>query len=119
MNEQNNNTRLIKIFLIGDSDVGKTSILKQFIENRFDEINQLIIGIDFRYVHIDNDNDNDIDNQPVKLVIWDPSGQSRFKDITRLYYKKTNIVNDFNCGATSQIRTEDLRFTKALLYQLS
>ena len=46
MNEQNNNTRLIKIFLIGDSDVGKTSILKQFIENRFDEINQFIIGID-------------------------------------------------------------------------
>ena len=92
MNEQNNNTRVIKIFLIGDSDVGKTSILKQFIENRFDEINLNIIGIDFRYVHIDNDNDNDIDNQPVKLVIWDPSGQSRFKDITRLYYKKTNIV---------------------------
>jgi small GTP-binding protein len=86
MNEQNNNTRLIKIFLIGDSDVGKTSILKQFIENRFDEINQFIIGIDFRYVHIDND------NQPTKLVIWDPSGQSRFKEITRLYYKKTNIV---------------------------
>lgn len=87
MNEQNN-TRLIKIFLIGDSDVGKTSILKQFIENRFDEINQFIIGIDFRYVHINNDNEN----QPVKLVIWDPSGQSRFKEITRLYYKKTNIV---------------------------
>ena len=82
----NKNDILIKIFLIGDSDVGKTSILKQFIENRFYEINQYIIGIDFRYVQIDNN------NKPVKLVIWDPSGQSRFKDITRLYYKKTNIV---------------------------
>ncbi len=85
-NNNDNNTCLIKIFLMGDGDVGKTSILKQFVDNKFDDIYQCVIGIDFRYVQFENN------NQSIKLVIWDPPGQSRFKDITRLYYKNTNIV---------------------------
>jgi small GTP-binding protein len=80
------NEYLIKIFLIGDNDVGKSSILKQFIDNKFDDITYCIIGIDFRSISIE------IENQPVKLIIWDPAGQARFRDITRLYYKNTNIV---------------------------
>ena len=80
------NEYLIKIFLIGDNDVGKSSILKQFIDRKFDDLSYCIIGIDFRSTSIE------VQNQPVKLIIWDPTGQSRFRDIIRLYYKNTNIV---------------------------
>ncbi len=80
------NEYLIKVFLIGDNDVGKSSILKQFVDNKFDEINYCVIGIDFRSISIK------IANQPVKLIIWDPAGQSRFRDITRLYYKNTHLI---------------------------
>ena len=86
MKSNEKNEILIKVFLIGDNDVGKSSILKQFVDNKFDEINYCVIGIDFRSTSIE------IDNQPVKLIIWDPAGQARFRDITRLYYKNTHLV---------------------------
>ena len=90
INEKNekmkSNEYLLKVFLIGDNDVGKSSILKQFIDNEFDDINYCVIGIDFRSICLE------INNLPVKLIIWDPAGQARFRDITRLYYKNTHLV---------------------------
>ncbi len=76
---------LIKILLLGDTDVGKSSILKQFIDGIFSSINACIIGTDFRSKTIN------LSNSTSKLLIFDSVGQSRFRNITRSYYNNTQV----------------------------
>jgi len=70
-----------KILTIGESGVGKTSILRRFVENKFLKTHLATIGIDFKTKNLN------IDNQDIKLKIWDTAGQERFRNITTQYYK--------------------------------
>lgn len=70
-----------KIILIGDSTVGKTSIINRFSENDFSKTHIATIGVDFCYADVK------VDGSPVRLQIWDTAGQERFKSIARSYYR--------------------------------
>lgn len=60
---------LIKIILVGDTGVGKTSFLLRFTEQLFDDASHIAtIGIDFKIKNLTMDNKN------VKLQIWDTAG---------------------------------------------
>ena len=72
---------LLKIIIIGDSGVGKSSLLMRFAEGSFTSSFITTIGIDFKVKIID------IDGKKVKLQIWDTAGQERFRTITTAYYK--------------------------------
>lgn len=72
---------LFKLLLIGDSGVGKTSLLFQFADQDFQETFIATIGIDFKIRTID------IDGKKIKLQIWDTAGQERFRTITTAYYR--------------------------------
>ncbi|CAN8014057.1 ras-related protein Rab-8A isoform X2 [Ixodes scapularis] len=72
---------LFKLLLIGDSGVGKTSILFRFSDNKFDGSFISTIGIDFKIRIIE------IDGKKIKLQIWDTAGQERFRTITTAYYR--------------------------------
>ena len=74
-----------KTILIGDSSVGKTSILQRFIHNRFKFEFNCTIGVDYWVKSLQLDNDVSIE-----LQIWDTCGQERFKTVTRQYYRDTN-----------------------------
>jgi len=58
----------VKIVAIGDSGVGKTSLIQQFEHNRFTENFKPTIGADFSNKEIS------IDGQNVTLQIWDTAG---------------------------------------------
>ncbi len=77
---------VFKILLLGDGGVGKTSLLRRFIDNIFDPDYQSTIGVQFmtRVVKFDNRN--------VKLVIWDIAGQSKHTTYRHLYYKAANGI---------------------------
>lgn len=79
---------LIKIIMIGDSGVGKSSILQVYVEPDKPLNHRYIatIGIDFRVKRIN------INNNLVKLQIWDTAGQERFKTITQSYYRGAQAV---------------------------
>ena len=84
----NNNTYydyLFKISLIGDSGIGKTSILLRFTDNVFKEDTQSTIGVDFKIVSVAFDNSN------VKMQIWDTCGSERFKGLTSSFIKSCSI----------------------------
>ena len=70
-----------KILTIGESNVGKTSILRRFVENKFSKIHLSTIGIDYRTksLHVYGKN--------IKLKIWDTAGQERYHNITSQIYK--------------------------------
>ncbi|KAH9283615.1 Ras-related protein Rab-8B [Echinococcus granulosus] len=72
---------LFKLLLIGDSGVGKTSLLFQFTEEQFNATFIATIGIDFKIRTID------VEGKKIKLQIWDTAGQERFRTITTAYYR--------------------------------
>lgn len=72
---------LIKLLIIGNSGVGKSSILLQFVEKTFTDNFISTIGIDYRVRSIT------IDGKRIKLQVWDTGGQERFKTITKAYYR--------------------------------
>ncbi|KAH9387322.1 Ras-related protein Rab-8A [Nematocida major] len=76
----------LKLLIIGESNVGKTSILQRFIENKFEKSFSTTIGIDFRSKTIQ------IDGREVELQIWDTAGQERFFSITRSYYRGSDGI---------------------------
>uniref|UniRef100_A0A3Q3JUQ7 Uncharacterized protein n=1 Tax=Monopterus albus TaxID=43700 RepID=A0A3Q3JUQ7_MONAL len=73
-----------RIIMLGDSGVGKSSLLKRYTENLFLESINQTVGVDF-YVHF-------LEVEPgvhVKLQFWDTAGQERFRSVTRSYYRNS------------------------------
>jgi len=86
---------LFKLLIIGDSGVGKSSLLLRFADNTFSGNYITTIGVDFKIRTIL------IDGERVKLQIWDTAGQERFRTITSTYYRGTHgviVVYDATSG---------------------
>ncbi|KAL5522020.1 hypothetical protein ACEPAF_1876 [Sanghuangporus sanghuang] len=73
----------VKLLLIGNSSVGKSSLLLRFSDEQWlpEDEASATIGVDFR-VH-----KMEINGKKVKLSIWDTAGQERFRTITASYYR--------------------------------
>ncbi|XP_068206799.1 ras-related protein Rab-39B [Palaemon carinicauda] len=73
-----------RLILIGDSTVGKSSLLKYFTDGKFFEISDPTVGVDFfaRLIEVS-------DGTRIKLQLWDTAGQERFRSITRSYYRNS------------------------------
>lgn len=72
---------LFKYIIIGDTGVGKSCLLLQFTDKRFQPVHDLTIGVEFGARMVT------IDEKQVKLQIWDTAGQESFRSITRSYYR--------------------------------
>lgn len=79
--ENTNYDHLVKFLFIGDSGVGKSSILLRYDENKFTSNFLSTIGIDYRVKFLD------VDNKKIKLQIWDTAGQERYRTITQAYFR--------------------------------
>lgn len=77
---------LFKLLIIGDSGVGKSSLLIRFSDNIFSGSYITTIGVDFKIRTVV------INGERVKLQIWDTAGQERFRTITNTYYRGTHGV---------------------------
>ena len=77
----------LKIVLIGESAVGKTSLISQFIDQVFQDDQQSTIGGTFSTKIIKCGN-----GKILKLEIWDTAGQERYRSVTKLFYKDANAA---------------------------
>lgn len=86
----------IKLLLIGDSAVGKTSLLMRYTNDKFNPNFLSTIGIDHQVktIQLPRQSDSQDDEEEeeehycrVRLDIWDTAGQERFRTITRTYYR--------------------------------
>ena len=76
-----------KIVLLGESGVGKTSILSQFIEQTYQEDIQSSTGGTFSSKTLIIGN-----SKLLKLEIWDTAGQERYRSLTTMFYKDANAA---------------------------
>lgn len=86
---------VFKVVTVGETKVGKTSILLRLTEEKFNDKCSPTIGIDFKTkVSI-------INNVPVRINIWDTAGQEKYRHLTAQYFKRANgilLVYDVNCS---------------------
>uniref|UniRef100_A0A671S8N1 Ras and EF-hand domain-containing protein homolog n=1 Tax=Sinocyclocheilus anshuiensis TaxID=1608454 RepID=A0A671S8N1_9TELE len=78
--------RLFKIVLVGNSSVGKTSLLRRFCDNCFHSGTCATVGIDYSVKTLT------VDNSQVALQMWDTAGQERYRSITKQFFRKADGV---------------------------
>ena len=76
-----------KVVLVGESGVGKTSIITQFIDQTFQEDQQSTTGGTFSTKSVVCDN-----GKTLKFEIWDTAGQERYRALTKMFYKDANAA---------------------------
>ena len=84
--EDNQDVLTFKIILLGDSSVGKTSLILRFCDNKFMEIGTSTIGVDTKTKDIRHN------GKKIELEIWDTAGQERFKALAKNSYKGSDGI---------------------------
>ena len=80
------NGKSIKVILLGESGVGKTSIILRYYQNQFEPNSLSTIGSTYIIKQIKKD------NMKYNLNIWDTSGQEKYRAVTKLFVQNANIV---------------------------
>merc|ERR1711959_634568 len=76
---------LLKIIILGDSSVGKTSLMNQYVSKRFNAQYKATIGADFltKEVMVTHNGDQRL----VTMQLWDTAGQERFQSLGVAFYR--------------------------------
>jgi len=90
---------LVKLMTLGDSGVGKSSILMRFVDDMFTPAFMSTIGIDYKIKTISHE------GKKIKLQMWDTAGQERFRGITNAYYRGAmGIILVYDIGDEKSFR---------------
>lgn len=81
-----------KLVLLGDSSVGKSSIVHRFVKDSFDEFRESTIGAAFLSQTIKIEDKSSQNETVVKFEIWDTAGQERYKSLAPMYYRNANAA---------------------------
>ena len=88
-----------KVCLIGDFGVGKTSLVRRFVERRFSEQYLSTIGVTISRKQVIIDSKAQTAEQTVQLLIWDIEGETKFQKIAANYLKSAHgviVVADYS-----------------------
>ena len=77
---------LFKLILIGDSSVGKSSLLLRLTDGYFNEDYEVTVGVEFGSFLLQ------IEDKIIKLQIWDTAGQESFKALNKIFYRGAHCV---------------------------
>ncbi|MFX1572520.1 MAG: Rab family GTPase [Promethearchaeota archaeon] len=87
-----------KTVVLGPAAVGKSSLIRRFVENKFSKDYRFTIGVDFMSKEVEYKS-----GKIAKLTIWDIGGQERFKFLRRSFYEGTNgalLIFDLSRAST-------------------
>ncbi|KAM6982018.1 ras-related protein Rab-7L1-like [Tautogolabrus adspersus] len=73
---------LLKILVIGDGKVGKTSFVQRYVSGQFNKSYKMTMGVDYSVKLVQWS-----DTEKVRLQLWDIAGQERFMSMNRVYYR--------------------------------
>ena len=83
---QSDNYINFKLIIIGDTGVGKSSVLKRAVKNIFDENYQATIGFEFLLMHFK------VNDLKLKLQIWDTCGQEMYRSLVQGFYHNSSLA---------------------------
>ena len=75
-----------KLIVVGNTSVGKTCLLTKATINQFNKNNVTTICTEIHEFNME------VENQIVKLKIWDTGGQERFRSLTRNYFRSSSLA---------------------------
>jgi Ras-related protein Rab-1A len=82
---------LYKVVLIGDSTVGKSSILTRYADDEYMDSYISTIGVDFRFHPVLIRDESGMEKR-IKMQIWECSGQAKFRSVTNAYYRSSDAI---------------------------
>jgi len=88
---------LLKVIILGDSGVGKTSLMNQYVNKKFSNQYKATIGADFLTKEVL------VDDRLITMQIWDTAGQERFQSLGVAFYRGADscvLVFDVNVAKT-------------------
>ena len=83
-----------KMVLVGDTDIGKTTLFKKITKNIFNEIHVSTIGVDqksFEFEITTKENEQEV-KKKIKIILYDTAGQERYASITKNYFKRASGI---------------------------
>jgi small GTP-binding protein len=86
VNESGKAGFVVKVVIVGDWGVGKTSLIRRFAENKFEHDYKPSIGVNIVTKVID------VKGRKLKLQLFDTGGQERFRPLRQRYYTGSNAV---------------------------
>ena len=93
----------IKLIILGDSGVGKSSIIQRYYSDSFNENLQMTLKANFLEKEVI------INNQKITLELWDTAGQEKYRSLTQIFVKNSKIII-FAYSVTSLKSFESLNF---------
>jgi len=103
---------LLKIVMIGDTNVGKTNIISRLVNDEFLQNSKATIGVDFATKNFQ------IDGSSVKVQIWDTAGQERYHALVSAYYRGSSgavvVYDTTNKSTLENVRTSWLKNLRAV-----
>ena len=72
---------IFKVLLLGNSDVGKSSLILRYVDQVWSDTFVPTIGVDFKVKTLE------IENKQIKMQIWDTAGQERFRNVISSYFR--------------------------------
>ena len=81
-----NYDKTCQLLIIGDSSVGKTSLITRYTNGTFKEEYLATVGLDY------SSKDEEFNNETIHIKLWDTAGQERFKSLTQNYFRNAEGV---------------------------
>ena len=87
--KEEENLQEFKLVLLGESGVGKTSIIKRYIKDEFDDeqIATKCASFETKIIKLDEFNE-----KYIKLNIWDTAGQEKYRALSKIFYKEASAA---------------------------
>lgn len=87
-------TRPLKLYLLGETGVGKTALLQRFALGKFNRATQMTIGVEFmrRDVVLDRAAARHVPPMSVSVQLWDTAGQERYRAIVPAFYRAADAI---------------------------
>ncbi|KAI5701078.1 hypothetical protein M8J76_001908 [Diaphorina citri] len=96
------NKTLLKVIILGDTSVGKTSLMNQYVNRKFSNQYKATIGADFLTKEVM------VDDRIVTMQIWDTAGQERFQSLGVAFYRGADCcVLVFDVSTVSSFKSLD------------
>ena len=83
------NEKICKVVLLGESGVGKTSIISRYINNKFSETLETTTGASYVSKNMTFE---EYKNKTIRFEIWDTAGQEKYRSMTQIFYKDAQIA---------------------------